>query len=103
MTDLKYDPPEFIEVATGEKVAYVAFEEAVSNPAWRGPVVASALNEADQWFQRYAAFFDRIADHEGLEIVKAINQVKEKLGASWPSLDTDGDGGNGLIIGDDES
>ena len=70
--------PEFFEVAVGDKVAVVPFEEAVSNPELGTQIIQMALAEAQDWHRRYAGFFDRIAS----EIVEAIERVLARQRAS---------------------
>ena len=70
--------PEFFEVAVGDKVAFVPFEEAVANPELGTQIIQMALAEAQDWHRRYAGFFDRIDDRTASEIVDAISRVLEK-------------------------
>ncbi|MDA1281004.1 MAG: hypothetical protein O3B95_13380, partial [Chloroflexi bacterium] len=86
MTNPKYEAPEFLEVTSASGATFIPFQEAIADPAIIARVVASALNDADKWFRRYAAFFDRIGGHEGLEIVEAIERAKRNLGNSWPDV-----------------
>ena len=74
--------PEFFEVAVGDKVAVVPFEEAVSNPERGTQIIQMALAEAQDWHRRYAGFFDRIDDRTASEIVEAIERVLARQRAS---------------------
>lgn len=74
--------PEFFEVAVGDKVAIVPFEEAVSNPELGTQIIQMALAEAQDWHRHYAGFFDRIDDRAAPEIVEAIERVLARQRAS---------------------
>lgn len=100
MTKPKYEAPEFLEITSADGATCIPFQEVIANPALSAQVITSALSDADQWFRRYAAFFDRIDGHDGLEIVEAIERAKNNLGNNWPDVATDGDGSDGLTIAD---
>ncbi len=102
MTRPPYEAPEFLEVATAQHTTYVPFQEAISNPDIAAHVTATALSEADQWLQRYAAFFDRIGGREGMEIVQAIEGVKRQLGGHWPGQATLPGDDAGLLPADED-
>jgi hypothetical protein len=71
--------PEFIEFPLGDKTAYVTFEDAVSKPELSLQVLEAAMAEAEQWNQRFAAFFERIDEPAACEIVRAIRRAKDIL------------------------
>ena len=102
MTEPKYELPEHFPVSSADGVVYVSFEEAVANPSIGTRVIEEAFSDAERWFRQYAAFFERIAEHQGLRIVRAIEGVREELAGSWPGCASEEAEDDGLMIADED-
>jgi hypothetical protein len=79
MISQTYESPKFVEVQVDGRTACIAFEEAVSNPQLSALFVQGALAEAEDWNQRFAAFFERIDEPAGCAVVAAIRHAKESV------------------------
>lgn len=74
-----FETPEFIDFQVEERTLCVSFDEAVTNPEVCAQAVQAALEEVDNWSQRFGALFERINEPAAREIVEAIRRAKATM------------------------